>query len=600
MDLRTLRLAARAPLPLLLLVVLTGGATAQDAVRYTVALEDPAERVFRVTAEFPALGEELHASLPRWTPGSYDLENYARNVRGFAAEDGTGRTLEWDRLDPDTWRVRTAGADVARLSFEVYADSLDLDKSKIFDDFAFFNGTNLFPYEEERTGRPAELTLELPEGWQVATGLSESAPMRFTAASYDDLVDAPTFLGRFQLDRFTAGGKPARLAVYPVDAFTEPQRARLRQALDRILTVQNAIVGAAPYDSYTTLIYVGEASFAGGLEHANSHFDVLPPQVAEGFDSALPIVQSLLAHETFHLWNVKRIRPAAMWPYEYDQWQPTELLWFSEGVTDYYADLTVVRAGLFSPEQFFGEIAGNLGEVAGQPASVAVEDASLATWIDPTWGDQYIYYPKGSLVGLLLDLRIRSASGNARSLDDVVRELYSDFYARGRGFTTADLLRLLEEAGDTDVDDFYARYVTGREPLPVEATLALAGLRVERRELRVPVLGLAGGTGPDGRVVVQSVVPGSPAADAGVGPGDLLLAVGEVEVGADPAWGERFRALYAERPGARIPMRIVREGREQLLEVAIEVQTQTAFGVSRDPSASAAARVILDDLLDAD
>lgn len=571
-----------------------------DTVRYAVEITDPATKLFHVTVEFPDPGDELLASLPAWTPGSYTIEDYARNVRNFSAADAGGQALTWDKLDPDTWRVSAKGAGVARLSFDYLADSLDLDKSKVFDDFAFFNGTNLFLFQQGRTGQPAAVELKTPPGWKVATGLPEAgAPNRFRAQDYDQLVDAPTFLGNFQLDSFTAGGKPAQLAVYPAGAFTAEQRERIRTAVDRILTEQNAITGAAPYESYTVLMYVGEwgTGLAGGLEHANSHFDILAPAFSQAFEETFPTLRSLLAHETFHLWNVKRIRPSALWPYTYDAWQPTELLWFSEGVTDYYADVTLVRSGLNTAEEFMDQIENNLAALDAEPEPIAVEDASLNTWVSPTYGNPYIYYPKGSLIGLLLDLRIRHASRNGRSLDSLVRELYQAFYSDERGFTTADLLKAIEDAGDGGVEAFYSRYVSGRDPLPLAETLALGGMRVERRELSEPFLGVSGAPNAAGEVVVGSVSPGTPAEQAGLQPGDELLTVGTVEIGGNSAWGERFRELYSGKPGTPLPIRIRRAGAEQVLEGQVALRTRVVFEVTRDGAAGELERAIFEELV---
>jgi predicted metalloprotease with PDZ domain len=567
-------------------------------VRYRVGVPDPSTRLFRVTVEFPAPGSELLASLPAWTPGSYAVENYARNVRNFSATDGTGRPLEWDKRDPDTWRVSTSGAALARLTYDVLADSLDLDKARIFDDFAFFNGTNLFVYQEGATDRTAELAFDLAPGWKVATSLDPSPePGRFTAASYDELVDAPTFLGDFQLDSFTAGGKPAALAVYPANAFTEEQRRRLREAIDRLLTVQNRVMGAAPYDRYLTLLYIGVGSSYGGLEHAESHLDILPPSVAQAFEANLPSVLSLIAHETFHLWNVKRVRPAAMWPYDYAAWQPSELLWFSEGVTDYYGDLSMARAGLFTEDQFLGQIENNLATVTAEPSRRALEDSSLETWVNPVIGNRYVYYPQGALTGLLLDVRIRHATGNRHSLDEVLERLYDDRYVRREGFTTDDLLALVAGVGDRDVRTFYDRFVNGREALPVEATLALAGLAVERRESATPSLGVSTEADTAAGMRVVAVQPGGAAEAAGVRAGDVLLSVGEVEVGTDDQWGDRFVSVYAAREGDVLPLRVRRDGKEEILGASVRLKRQVEYQVTRDPAAGDLERQIFESLV---
>ena len=413
----------------------------------------------------------------------------------------------------------------------------------------------------------------------------------------DELVDAPTFLGNFQLDSFTAGGKPAALAVYPASAFTDEQRRRLREAIDRLLTVQNRVMGAAPYARYLTLLYIGVGSSYGGLEHAESHLDILPPSVAQSFEANLPSVLSLIAHETFHLWNVKRVRPAAMWPYDYAAWQPSELLWFSEGVTDYYGDLSMARAGLFTEDQFLGQIESNLTTVAAEPSRRALEDSSLETWVNPVLGNRYVYYPQGALTGLLLDLRIRHATGNRHSLDEVLKRLYDDRYARGEGFTTDDLLALVAGVGDRDVRTFYDRYVNGREALPVEATLALAGLAVERRESATPFLGVSTEADTTAGLRVVAVQPGGAAEAAGVRAGDVLLSVGEVEVGTDDQWADRFVAVYAAREGDVLPLRVRREGKEEILGASVRLQRQVEYHVTRDPAAGDLEREIFESLV---
>jgi predicted metalloprotease with PDZ domain len=227
----------------------------------------------------------------------------------------------------------------------------------------------------------------------------------------------------------------------------------------------------------------------------------------------------------------------------------------------------------------------NLTRLAAEPGPVSLEDTSLDTWLNPTWGDPYIYYPKGSLVGLLLDIRIRYASDNRRSLDTVLRELYHDFYEQGRGFTTADLLGLLREAGVSDLDDFYRRYVDGRDPLPVAETLKLAGMRLEERDVSEPFLGVAGAPNEQGETVIGTIFPGSPAAEAGVEPGDVLLAVGDVRVEGVAEWPDRFRQAYAEKPGSPLEIRVRRNGAEQVLKTTVRLRTRQDFTVSRDPDA---------------
>ena len=478
---------------LALMAVMAGatGAQAQGA-RYFVTVH-PQQDVFRVRAELPvpAGRDTFLVSLPAWTAGSYGIENYARFVRTFSARTPEGRVLAWDKVDKDTWRVVTAGATGITVELTSNPDSLDLTMSAVFPDFAFFNGTNLFVYPEDGGYEfPAELTVEAPAGWNMVSGLDRVGPGRYRAGSYHDLVDAPFFLGRFWLDSVVVDGRPIRFAMYPDSAITPAVWDTLSAAIRGLATAQNRIMGGPPYDHYTVLFYTefGRMEWGGGLEHRNSQFDALPAGFfatnrAQGRLGAF--TRSLLSHEFFHLWNVKRVRPAELMPYDYSREQFTPLLWWSEGVTDYFGDVSMARAGIWSVDAFINSMNSNAATVEEAREIVAVEDASINTWIRPTWvNESQLYYPKGSLIGLMLDIRIREATNNRRSLDDVMRALFTDVAQRGRGFTTADLLGLIRPSFP-GVDDFYARYINGREPLPYGEILPRGGIAVGRRTLKL-------------------------------------------------------------------------------------------------------------------
>jgi predicted metalloprotease with PDZ domain len=263
--------------------------------------------------------------------------------------------------------------------------------------------------------------------------------------------------------------------------------------------------------------------------------DIVTP-IAIGSD----FLPSLYAHEIFHAWNVKRLRPADLWPYDYARAQPTPWLWVSEGITDYYADLAEVRGGVIDERGFYALTVAKIKEV-GDSRPVALEDASLNTWIHPVDGTQYLYYPKGSLAGLLLDIIIRDASDNKRSLDTVMRELYQSVYKSGRGFTAEDWWSAVTRAaGGRSFADFAARYIDGREPFPWERVLPLAGIRMSRpKEPRLGVRTVQDAAG----IMVTLVETGGAAAEAGVREGDYLLAVGDIGVD-DVRFVEKFRAKF--------------------------------------------------------
>jgi predicted metalloprotease with PDZ domain len=281
---------------------------------------------------------------------------------------------------------------------------------------------------------------------------------------------------------------------------------------------------------------------------------------------------------------VKRMRPAEMVPYRYDRAQPTTLLWVSEGITDYYADLAQVRGGIVDSAGFLELLTGKKGEVEEAPV-IALEDASLSTWIRPTDGTHYVYYPKGALAGFFLDIMIRDASDNARSLDTVMREVYASTFKAGRGFTAQDWWGAVSRAaGGRSFADFNTRYVDGREPLPWSTVLPLAGLRINVDSIREPWIGVT--TNVDsGGVKVMDVERSGAAELAGVQVNDYLLRIGDIPV-ADPDFGARYRARYARSEGQTIPVVVRRGGEERTLTLPVRNRIRTIETIQVDRNAS--------------
>jgi predicted metalloprotease with PDZ domain len=458
------------------------------------------------------------------------------------------------------------------VAFEYTADSLDNAMSWSKPDFAFFNGTNLFLYPEGQSSSFASMvTVHTTPGWRIVTGMKPaSAANSFTASDYHELVDMPFFIGRFDIDSTTIVGKPFRFASYPAGSITTATRANVFEQMGKIVPTQAMIFGDVPWDTYT-LMQVADESFtlgaAAGLEHRNSHLDIISPAVLGN-----PVLPSLYAHEVFHVWNVKNMRPAEMTPYRYDVSQPTTLLWISEGVTDYYADITQVRGKTISPRTFYSTTVIKI-ETIENNVPVALEDASLSAWIHPVNGTGDIYYDKGSVAGLLLDILIRDASDNRGSLDTVMRDLYDNTYGKGRGFTNADWWSAVSRAaGGKPFAEFERRYIDGRDPFPYDSVLPLAGLRllVDRRVQ--PSLGISVSGDEDGLRVMQVVVSG-PGATAGVRLGDYLLTVGGLDA-ADPRFEEKFNERFAGTPpGGTIPIEIRRGSQRMTLNAPVRFNT---------------------------
>ena len=560
-------------------------------LRYELTFDSAsaAQRTLKVTVTFDVGGAgHVLLSFPAWTPGSYEIANFARFLTEFSATAG-GKSLDWDKLDYDTWRIDPAGARTITVRFDYRADTLDNAMAWSRPDFAFFNGTNLFPYAEGRGFNfPATVTVNTQPGWLIATGMqSAPTPGSYLEGNYHDLVDKPFFVGRMDLDSTQVDGKWNRLATYPAGAMTGPARSLLWDQIAKVVPKMAAVFQETPWQTYTTLlVFSQEVGGGSALEHSNSHVGIYNP----GFIGN-PLLASITAHEIFHAWNVKRLRPADMWPYDYDQPQETPWLWVSEGITDYYADLALVRGGVIDSAAFLGLTGEKMAQIAAAPAT-ALEDASLSTWIRPIDGTQYQYYPKGSLAGFMLDVLVRDASDNRRSLDDVLRELYRSTYKKGRGFTAADWWPAVSRAaGGRSFTDFNAKYVDGRDPFPWSDVLPRAGLRIASDTVREPRVGLATAQDSTGAILVQEVQPGGVAQEAGVKAGDQLISLGDVAI-MDPDFGAAFRTRFGKNEGDSLPIR-VRRGTDTLtLHGVVRLVARVETRLEADPNASEkAARV---------
>ena len=559
-------------------------------LRYQITFDSAtaATRTARIGMRFDvARAGPVLLSLPAWTPGAYELSNYARKVSKFSAS-GPGGPLDWDKTDYDTWRVRAVAPGTVSVEFDFLADSLDNAMAWSKDDFLLVNGTNVFLYPEGLGMEfAARVSVTTAPGWRVVSGLdADGGPGRYRAANYHDLVDMPFFIGRMDVDSNQVEGVWHRLATYPAGQLRTAGRRVLWEQIAAMVPPQSKVFGETPWKHYSTLL-IFDSTFGGGsaLEHQNSHVGIYNPQFI-----GTALLASITAHEIFHAWNVKRLRPAELVPYRYDQPQPTPLLWVSEGITDYYADLALVRGGIIDSVVFLAVTEGKR-EHTDQTVPVALEDASLTTWIKPTDGTGDIYYDKGSLAGLLLDILIRDGSDNRSSLDDVMRGLYQSAFKRGKGFTTAEWWAAVSRAaGGRSFTEFAEKYIDGREPFPWNTIGVLAGIRLQSdttRELRLGVNTLSDSS----RVFVTAVSRGSAADDAGIEPGDQLLRVGAIEV-KDENFAIQFRARYDSLVGTTIPVVVMRNDAERTVQMQVRRETIVETHLQWDRAASVkAARI---------
>lgn len=460
-------------------------------VDYTVSVANVEEQLFHVTTDIKNINEpRLDLALPTWTPGWYTVENYFKNVLRFKITDSKGNRIEPQMIRKQTWRVDTKGLDSIRVEFDYHANVLALNQAKIAPDFAFFTGTELFLEALGRRASPSTVRFELPEGWKIISALKETSdPMTFTAPDYDTLVDCPTEMGKFDVTEFRVEGKPHYLVTTPANALAKDKAAQFGEMLGKVASVQSAIFGGLPYEKYVYFYFFAraESNAGGALEHLNSH-------VSFARFPAPDFMIGTASHEFFHLWNVKRIRPAEMWPYDYSRENETPLLWVSEGFTNYYGSLALYRAGLRTREQFLRNVEGAINGVEGDEARsyISPANSSVSTWVgyDTPVAFGISYYTQGQNLGALLDLSILHDTNGASRLDDVMRSLYRDFYQKGRGFTTEDMVGIINRLTKRDYHDFYRRYVSGVEVPPYDTILGYAGYKARDESRQSPTIGV--------------------------------------------------------------------------------------------------------------
>jgi predicted metalloprotease with PDZ domain len=556
-------------------------------VRYDLTFDSTtaAARNVKVMMTLDVTGSKpVLLSLPAWAPGHYDLINFSRRVSHFSAAMG-GRPVPTDRFDFDTWRVRPEGRGTVTVSFDFRADTMQTASAWSAADFLLINGTNVFLFPEGQSlDFPATVTVHTEPGWMVTTGMHPAgAALTYREKNYHDVTDMPFFIGRFDLDSVLVLGKWTRLATYPVGRLAGANRAAMWQALEKFIPAESAVFGVTPWDNYT--VFMGFPDGFGGataLEHQSSNLGLYTPAIVGS-----PGVINVVAHEIFHAWNVKRLRPADLVPYRYDVGQPTTLLWVSEGFTDYYADLSEVRGGVIDSAGFAANTVGHILTVTNSPPA-SVEDASLGVWVHPLDGSDFLYYDKGAVLGLLLDIQIRDATDNAGSLDAVLRGLYQSAYLHGKGFTNDEFwAAVVRAAGGKSFADFSLRYVEGAEPLPFDSILPLAGMRLISEQTRVPRLGITS-LGDSTGVRVTGVVGGGPYAQAGGQTGDTIIVLGGIPVSTDPDFSA-FRRRWAGREGESFPIEIHRAGQPLTLTVKVVLVDRTETRLEYDSAASARA-----------
>ena len=405
--------------------------------------------------------------------------------------------------------------------------------------------------------------------------------MTFSAPDYDTLVDAPTAMGKFDLTQFQVEGKPHYLVTTPVGALAKEKADQFTEMLAKVAHAQSSIFGGLPYEKYVYFYFFArpESNAGGALEHLNSH-------VSFAFSPNPEFMIGTASHEYFHLWNVKRIRPAEMWPYDYSREDETPLLWVSEGFTNYYGSVALYRAGLRTRQQFLQSVEGAINGVESNEARAYISpaDSSVSTWAgyDTPVAFGISYYTQGQNLGALLDLSILHDTNGASRLDDVMRALYRDFYQKGKGFTTEDMIGIVNRLTRHDYRDFYRRYVSGVEVPPYDTILGYAGYQAQTTSRKSPTIGVGLSRSSEG-VRITHVVAGGQAAKAGVRVGDVVLSVDGVDLRKDP---QALIAKVSEKIGRTAKLSIKRGTQEITSDVEVGSRSDSIYTIVELPNPS--------------
>jgi predicted metalloprotease with PDZ domain len=581
------------------LLLLLGPVAAQapsEPVRYTLRFPAPHTHYVEVEAAYPTGRQPaIEIYMAVWTPGSYLVREYERNVEGVTATADGGTALIVEKTRKNRWRITTGRAAIVTVRYRVYSREMTVRNNWIEAGFAMLNGAPTFLTLLEKGPRPHEVRLELPPAWKTAsTPLIPvaGAANAYRAEDFDTLVDSPIIAGNSVIREFTVEGKHHYLVSEGDPAFFDVDRAAAD--VQKIVVAARGVMGPFLYPHYYFFNMV--TGPGGGLEHKNS-FLGMTDRYATRTRGAYLNWLGLVSHEYFHNWNVKRLRPVELGPFDYENENYVKTLWVAEGFTDYYADVLLRRAGLVTRDEYLAALSGQIESVQTTPGRLVtpVNMASYDTWIkqyrpdENTANTTISYYPKGAVIGFLLDARIRRATAGAKSLDDGMR-LALARYAGDAGYTVEQFYQVMSEVAGADLKSFFAKAVESTDELDFSDALEYFGLRFRPSDSRNARADLGAVTKHDtGRLIVTSVSRGTPAMDAGINVDDEIMAIDDVRVRAD---GLDAR-LNQYTPGDKVTVLVARRDRLMKIEVTLGAAPAQAWRLEMLPGATTEQRARL-------
>jgi predicted metalloprotease with PDZ domain len=579
-----------------LLVCLGAAQAGASHVRYTISLANPQQHLVKVTMEIPASRESHELQLPVWN-ALYQVRDFSQYMNWIHAETASGQALELTQLNQSRWRIGGAQHG-ARVVYEMFSDDPGSYGAQLNSHHAFFNLAEILLYADDLRNEKAEMDIrDLPANWKIVTSLSQEGRL-YIAESYDRLVDSPVEVGTFKERDFA--GACGRYRVI-LDGGSNPDKPdtngksdrilnRLIPPLERIVSLATEWMDDCPFESYMFIYHASDSPEGGGMEHAYSTAITLP---AKDFEETSDRLLGFSAHEFFHLWNVKRIRPRSLEPVDYTKENYTTALWFSEGVDSTVGEYLCLRAHVFDEAGYLRHLSEEITEFENRPAhrTQSVEHSSLDAWLEKYayYGlpvRSISYYTKGELLGMLLDLKMREASDDEASLRDLFRWMNAHYPKAGKFFADSEAVReAAETVSHAPFEEFFQKYVSGTEEIPWDKFFARVGLRVVESDIALADPGFEAVVKFDQPPVVVEVEPGSEAEHAGVKRGDVIVRVNGREVGR-----EFDRAIANLGPGEVLRISMRRAGMKHELEWRLGSRKQAAFQLGDVPGVTSIQR----------
>ena len=580
-----------------LVLLFAGVRPAAATIRYKISLEHPDQHRFHVQMWIPKTGAETIVALPAWN-ALYQVRDFAyrvRDVRGILDESRVGQ-FEVRKLDKQTWSINgnapsAGGVNAGKtVDYTIEWDDPGPFNSQLNAHHAFVNFAEVLMYAPDRRNEDVEVDFaDVPAGWHLVAALpSGHDPNSFTAASYDALVDAPVEAGNSDQFAFDSEGAHFHVVVDGKDW----NKGRLEDALRKITGYELKLMGGPPFKEYTFFFRIGAYPEVGGggMEHSNC--TAISAGSVEG-------AAQTAAHEFFHAWDVKRIRPQALEPVDFTKEQFTRALWFAEGVTSTYGAYTLERSGLWSKDEFYGDLASQVATLQSRPAHTwqSAEESSLDTWFDKydAYGlpDRSIsYYNKGQLLGVMLDFSIRDATDNRKSLDDVLRRLNDEYPKQGKFYDESKGIRaVVEEVAGKSYGEFFERYVAGTDEIPYADFFSVAGLELKSETVKLPDPGFIPSRSATG-ISATSIAPGGAAETAGLHEGDSI-----VQLNGHSITRGRGGIFTGLNPGDTVKLHINRQGQEMDISFVLGTREDTRYSIKEISHATDRQRHIREGIL---